>query len=163
MLEKMDQTVFLYRPESFKGVDLTAIAEIFKNDSIAHNEYDSSFIYHCSIGWPNSIIIPDRTFKLKYSKHSKERASERGKVRDLPTHIKLTKSNIIEIHTDNNKYIRKVVVKEAYNKKKNMILVLKLKYKSKRAIVMTVYYNDRNDSYKRLNKRKYNKPNDQTI
>jgi len=157
IIERMNPT--MYKPRSFKIADLEkAIAEMFKKDEVTDSHHDSSFIYHTAIGWPDTIIIPERTFKLKYSKHSEVRAIERGKVRDLPTEIKLTKNNIIEIHTDNNKYIRKVVIKEKYNKKKNLILVLKLKYKTKRAIVMTVYYNDRNDSYQKLNKRKYNKP-----
>ncbi len=148
-----------YQPGSLTMDDLNkAIGDFFK-DEPAVDETACKFMYHRTVGFPKDIIIPNRIFHLGYTTHAKDRAKERvNGLMLLPSLVRLTPENLIEIHTDDNKYIKKAVVKLSYDKKRDIILVLEIKYQLKKAVVITLYYNYKKHSFDTLDKTKYTKP-----
>jgi len=122
-------------------------------------EKDCKYVYHKTVGFPKDIVIPDRIFDLGYTTHARGRARQRvNGLMVLPTFVRITKENLIEIHTDDNKFIKKAVVKLNYDKKRDIVLVMEIQYSKKKAVVITLYYNNKNHSFDTLDKTKYNKP-----
>lgn len=135
-----------------------AFGQFDVDDAPIRNENDCLFIYHRSIGFPKNIVIPNRMFHLEYTTHAKQRAAERiSGLMVLPTVVRLTDSNLIEIHSDDNRFIKKAIVRINYNKYKDLILVLDIHFELFKAAVITLYYNNRNQSFESLDKTRYNK------
>lgn len=118
--------------------------------------------YHKSIGFPATLIIPDKEVYLGYTKHAKKRKKRPGQfeIKKVPSRIKINKKNIIEITTDNDVNSEIVLIKHPYTKHKNMIMVLQLTSK-KNATVITFWINRKKDKHSSLNTNLYNKPNKQ--
>lgn len=148
-----------YVPGSLTLNDLeTAIDSMFVKDKTSQ---DCKYIYHKTVGFPKSIVIPDRIFHLGYTNHAKERARDRVKgVMVLPSIVRLTRENLIEIHTDDNKFIKKAVVKLCYDKKRDIVLAMEIRYQEKKAVVITLYYNKKNHSFETLDKTKFTIPDE---
>lgn len=102
----------------------------------------NTLTYKMKEGIPESIVIPTNFFNIGYTTHAKQRAIERGdKMMILPTCIKLTKKNLIEVYmSDNNKHIKKAVVSLPFNKAKKIVLVLQIVKRENKAIALTVYF-----------------------
>jgi hypothetical protein len=112
-------------------------------------------LYHRDIGFPESLRIPTGTRALWYSTHAKQRFE--GKYKGnliLPSYIKITSENVIEIATKNNIDCDKIVVRTNYDDRKDMCLVL-IPNKGK---VVTIWINNKDDKHESLNKEKYNTP-----
>jgi hypothetical protein len=150
----------MYKPGEFSlSVLMDSLKDFFSSDP-ADFETDCKFVYHKTVGFPDTIIIPNRIFNLGYTNHARNRAKQRvkGAFAVLPTFVRLTNENLIEIHTDDNKFIKKAVVKLHYDKTRDIVLVLDIKFPQKKAVVVTLYYNLKNHSFDTLDKTKYNKP-----
>lgn len=151
----------MYKPGEFSVSAMINELEDFFTKDHTQFETECKYLYHKTIGFPESIIIPNRIFNLGYTNHARNRAKERmkGVFRVLPTFVRLTPENLIEIHTDDNRYIKKAVVKLHYDTNRDIILVLDIKYPQKKAVVVTLYYNAKNHSFETLDKSKFTKPN----
>lgn len=161
LLKTLQEEAKTYEPDqlTLQMVD-DAIGKLFtKSEPIHWGEKDCKYIYHKTVGFPKDIVIPNRIFNLGYTTHAQNRAKERvNGLMLLPTFVRMTPENLIEIHTDDNKYIKKAVVKLHYDKKRDIILVMEIQYEKKKAVVITLYYNKKNHSFDTLDKTKYNKP-----
>jgi len=157
----------IQNPSQYKPGSLTLedVGNIFgKSEQPIHwGERDSKFIYHKTIGFPETIVVPDNIFNLGYTTHAKERAKQRvNGLMLVPTFVRMTDANLIEVHTDDNKVIKKAVVKLHYDKKRDIILVMEIQYERRKAVVITLYYNKKNHSFDTLDKTKYNVPEQRT-
>lgn len=148
-----------YVPGSLTLDDLeAAIGNMFVKEK---TNQDCKYIYHKTVGFPKDIVVPDRIFHLGYTNHARERARDRVKgFMVLPSIVRLTQENLIEIHTDDNKFIKKAVVKLHYDKKRDIVLVMEIRYPEKKAVVITLYYNKKNHSFETLDKTKFTKPDE---
>lgn len=117
-------------------------------------------IYHKEIGFPETIRIPENIeYELKYTRHAlvrKERISK-GKICVIPHMARVTKNNLVEMFTDDNKIIKKAVIRTEYNKYQDIVMVLELLPKHK-AKVITFWLNAKKDNHYTLNKTKYTQP-----
>lgn len=112
-------------------------------------------LYHKEIGFPESIDIKEGMVNLWYSAHARERIEGRYKgFLILPSFIKITKNNVIEISTEDNITCDKVLVRTKYDEKKDICIVL-LPHNGK---VVTLWTNYRDDKHETLDKTKYNTP-----
>lgn len=116
--------------------------------------------YHFTIGFPKTLIIPDRLFKLAYSKHALARAKERmPNITILPTVVRLTASNLMEVRTDSEgKFIQTAIVKLHWDKKKYLVLVLDVQFHKYKAVVITTYFDYKTNPFDTLDKSNYNVP-----
>lgn len=112
-------------------------------------------LYHKELGFPEKLQFKSEyALHLKYTQHAK-RASQSdryGKI-ELPKYLIFNRHDIIEVETDDNKIIKKVVVRTKYNKKYDLCLAILLENN----IVKTVWLNSVEDKHKTLNKSKYEK------
>ena len=119
-------------------------------------------IYHKSIGFPSSLILPTNfTFNLVYSNHALKKIFLQYFIYGatiVPITIIVKKKNIIEVHTTKKSKIKKIVIRTSYDKKKDIIFVLELKYHSSEAKVITLWLNNKKDKHYTLDKTKYDKP-----
>jgi hypothetical protein len=112
-------------------------------------------LYHKDIGFPTSLDIPEGMVSLWYSAHAKDRIV--GKYKGqliLPTFIKITKNNTVEVSSEDNITVNKVMVRTTYNEKKDICVVL-IPQTGK---VVTLWMNYKNDKHDTLDKSKYDKP-----
>lgn len=128
------------------------------------------YIYHKDLGFPNTLHIPDFQVHLEYSHHAQERTKRKKLNQDgsesdtmlydlnlLPKMVRISKENIFEIETKNNKRCKKVLIRIKYDNKRDMILVLQILHK-KLAKVVTLWLNARKDNHKTINMEKYTIP-----
>jgi len=116
-------------------------------------------IYHRDIGFPKTLVIPEVTVSLGYTRHAQERKNESYKLMVVPTVVKIQPSNVVEAHTDDNINITKVLVRINYNKTQDMLLVLQPILEKGLAKVITLWVNNKRDVHKTL-KKQYDKPCD---
>lgn len=112
-------------------------------------------LYHKDIGFPESLDIKEGMVNLWYSAHARERI--KGKYKGfliLPSFVKITKTNVIEVSTENNITCDKVLIRTKYDDKKDICIV----FLPSTGKVVTLWTNYRNDEHKALNTTKYNKP-----
>jgi hypothetical protein len=112
-------------------------------------------LYHKDIGFPASLRIPEGIVNLWYSGHAKDRIV--GKYKGqliLPTFIKITKNNTVEVSTENNIVVNKLLVRTDYDNKKDICVVLN----PDTGKVITLWINYKNDKHESLNRTKYDIP-----
>jgi hypothetical protein len=117
-------------------------------------------IYHRDIGFPESLIVPyDTVLELRFTNHAKERmVRDEYKVIVLPTLVKLTQTNIIELYTENNTDIKKILMRVAYDYSRDIVLVIEPLFNKGAAKVVTFWLNHKKDHHKALDMTKYAKP-----
>jgi hypothetical protein len=117
-------------------------------------------IYHRSIGFPDSLIIPRKKLELKYSYHALARVKQRTKKKKLPLKsIMLTFKKLVEVWTTaNNKNIQLCTFKTSFKDKNDVIFVIKPNFKKSTAKVITIWLDRSDQDYRNINKSKYDTP-----
>ena len=112
-------------------------------------------LYHKALGFPKDFK-PLPLFNLKYGPHAIDAAKfdNYGPISSLPKHFLPRIAEIIEIETDLNGELIKLVSRQVHDKELDLILVISIKDK----FVKTVWRNMRSDKHLTLDKTKYNKP-----
>ena len=112
-------------------------------------------LYHRDIGFPQSLDLKYQyTFDLTYSKHAQEAAnSDRYGEIKLPQGVSFPKSSVVEVETEDDVTITKMVVR--YNYPLNDKLDLCLVIIPQTGFVKTVWINEAKDKHKTLDKSKY--------
>lgn len=114
-------------------------------------------LYHRDIGFPESLELQyGYTFDLTYSKHAQEAAkTDRYGLIKLPQGITFHKDRIIEVETEDNVTVTKMVVRMNYplNNKLDIVYVII----PQTGLVKTVWINAVSDKHTTLNKNKYEK------
>ena len=114
-------------------------------------------LYHKEIGFPN-VKLPEGIYEIKkYSYHAiREAQSDRyGEAKKLPTHVDMSKVDLFEIEVENNKVI-KAAVRTHYDDKLDLIIVFMPQTHNN--FVKTVWFNERTDQHRTLNRSAYNIP-----
>ncbi len=115
-------------------------------------------LYHSELGLPeNTKSYFGRKFKLNYSNHAKQAAiSDRyGVISKPPFSIEITKDNIIEVETDENKVIRKLVIRIPYDGQTDLALAIIPDYSQ--ALVKSCWLNKKSDAHSTLRTELYQK------
>lgn len=90
-------------------------------------------IYHKQIGFPKTLVIPEATLQLSYTKHALERQEKDYKLLVTPAMIILKPSNVFEVYTEDDLSIKKALVRISYNKTQDMILVIQPTFEKKQS------------------------------
>lgn len=112
-------------------------------------------IYHKDIGFPESLKVPEGIRNLRYSGHAKERFE--GKYKGqliLPSFIRITKNNLVEVSTDDNIIINKVMVRTHYDNRKDICVV----FNPNSGKVVTLWINRKDDAHDSFDKTRYTIP-----
>lgn len=112
-------------------------------------------LYHFELGFPSSLVIKDQyTFNLKYSLHALEAAkSDRYGKMKLPERVVIPRNYIVEVATDNNIDVNKIVFRIPYEYREDLDLCLVVIPETQ--FVKTVWFNKATDTHKTLDIEKY--------
>jgi hypothetical protein len=108
--------------------------------------------YHRELGFPKTIILPQNPLYLIYSKHATVRYGENALNFNLKK-IKIKLEDIIEIRTKDNIKCSSLLVRKKLDSNRDIILSLKISIK--KAVVITLWVNNKKDNHKTLNKNLY--------
>lgn len=111
-------------------------------------------LYHTDLGFPNSLELKEEyLIEPKYSIHAlKASKKDRYGIITLPKIIEFNKKAIIEVETQDNIHVDKVVVRLPYLRELDLCIVIILETN----VVKTVWLNNKNDKHLTLNVKKYN-------
>lgn len=116
-----------------------------------------NFIYHRGIGFPKTINLSQGFTFLRYTKHAAERqALKYDGLKVLPSTVNINWGNVVEIHTDDNVNVKKLLLRINYDKYRDMVLAIQVL--PKYAKVITFWLNDKKDKHTHLDKTKYTHP-----
>jgi len=116
-------------------------------------------IYHKDIGFPSNLLLLDMYVNLKYSRHAIKKNEElKHKLEITKELVRIKASEIIELHITKKGWLKKIVLRTAYNNKKDIIFVIELFLFSMKAKVVTFWLNNKKDKHYTLDKTKYTKP-----
>lgn len=117
-------------------------------------------IYHREIGFPESLLVPyDIVLNLGFTNHAKERMiRDEYKIIVLPTVVKLTKENIVEMYTEDKKTLVKVLMRVPYDYSRDIVLVIQPDFTKNKGKVITFWLNHKKDQHPALDMTKYTKP-----
>lgn len=117
----------------------------------------NNFIYHRDIGFPKSINLLQGFTHLRYTNHAAERQADKyDGLKVLPSTLNINWKNIVEIHTDDNVFVKKILVRIHYDKHRDMVLAIQPL--EKYAKVITFWLNKKKDQHTHLDKTKYTHP-----
>lgn len=111
-------------------------------------------LYHADIWLPEVLTKQIKPlFSLSYSVHARQAArnDRYGEIVNLPRHYIPRISKTIELESDDNYNLIKVVARQYYNEWFDLILVVNVEAK----LVKTVWLNSRLDLHKTLDRTKY--------
>lgn len=112
-------------------------------------------LYHVEVFMPR-VVLPRGKFILKYTQHAIRAAqTDRYGNIPLPTHLNTNLFRVIEVETDNNKNVRKVVYKGMLDEKRDIAIVCIPD--NDMMVVKTVWANECTDKHATLNRDKYDK------
>lgn len=110
-------------------------------------------LYHRDIGFPSQVAIPAGTMRVAYTKHAINAAqNDRYGAAQLPATIHYDVAQVFEVEISGNT-CTKICVRLPYDDKRDLCVVLRGN------LVVTVWFNRRNDSHKTLDASRYSKPN----
>jgi hypothetical protein len=114
-------------------------------------------LYHAEVGIPASArgqIKP--IFGLHYSPHAREEAvhDRYGHVKELPRHFLPRVAKVIEVETDDQGKLVKVLARQQYDARDDIVYAVNVATK----VVKTVWRNSRNDTHRTLDRAKYALP-----
>ena len=117
-------------------------------------------LYHKDIGFPDNLQLPpgfNPVMTLNYGSHAKQAAQDDryGEMR-LPHRIDLRKGETVEIGVT-GRTVTKLVVRFSYNDRLDIVMVIM----PAKSFVKTVWFNEKGDTHKTLNRSKYADPNQQ--
>lgn len=116
--------------------------------------------YHKEIGLPDTIIIPEALYHLHYTDHAIERKNDYSLL-VLPTVVRTNKNNVFEIYTQDDIVCIKILVRVAYDRNRDISLVLEI-LPDKKTRVVTFWLNNKKDKHRHFNKERYVHPNNKT-
>lgn len=112
-------------------------------------------LYHRDLGFPSTLVLNDLYYRLvTYSQHAL-RASKEDRYGDinLPKIVMFGIKDIIEVETNDNINVQKVLVRIPYSDDFDLCLVILLE----NSLVKTVWLNSVDDKHFTLVKEKYTK------
>lgn len=134
----------------------------FINNSITFDKQLKEMLYHRKIGFPDTLKIPSVTLQLGYTTHARQRKDKDYNLLVVPTIVKIVPKNVIEIDTEDDININKMLIRIQYTKSQDMILVLNPNFKKRTASVITLWVNDKRDHHSN-NKKEYSIPKTYSI
>ncbi len=111
-------------------------------------------LYHHQVFMPKNLLMPTAPFLLNYSTHAKIAANnDRYGLIKLPASIDPKYAKVIEVETDDNDNVIKIVYRTPYNNQKALCIVVV----PAERLVKTVWLNERLDKHQTLNTSKYSR------
>lgn len=116
-----------------------------------------SGLFHKEIGFPN-VKLPEGRYELgKYSHHALRAAEDDryGEAKVLPKSIDMSQVDLVEIEVENDKVV-KAVVRTDYDSKLDLVIVFMPQTHDN--FVKTVWFNEKTDQHRTLQRWKYDIP-----
>lgn len=112
-------------------------------------------LYHFQLGFPETLKIKEQyVFNLTYSKHALRAAStDRYGTMRLPESVVIPRDYIVEVETEDNVEVDKIVFRVPYEYKEDLDLCIVVVQSTQ--FVKTVWFNKITDTHTTLDKRKY--------
>lgn len=111
-------------------------------------------LYHYKLGIPRNLVTKFGLINLNYGLHALERAYEKaGKNFPVPKKLNTDTASVIEVETNPNGELIKVLYRIRYNAREDLCIVI-IPWTWK---VKTVWLNDVDDKHYTLNERPYTK------
>lgn len=108
-------------------------------------------LYHTDIRLPANFVAPAQTVTVDYSDHARKAAhNDRYGFMDLPYTLPLRSGKVIEVGMENGR-VAKILFRFQYDNDLDMCIVLI----PGRWFAKTVWFNERTDSHKTLDRSKY--------
>ena len=115
-------------------------------------------LYHKDIGFPQNVKMPEGTYELRnYSRHALRAAEDDryGVAKDLPRRINMAQVDLVEIQVERNSVV-KAVVRADYDSRLDLVIVFMPQTPDN--FVKTVWFNEKCDQHKTLQRWKYDVP-----
>jgi hypothetical protein len=114
-------------------------------------------VYHKAVWMPENLKRLAFTIKPKLTKHAKREAAtdKLGYIR-LPNSIRVDHCNIIEVYTNNQGQIEKLLIRQPHDALNDACLIIKPD-----GLIITCWLNRRTDSHKTLDTTRYAKKGEQ--
>ncbi len=110
-------------------------------------------LYHYQVFMPK-LKLPVGTMELIYGRHALTSAkNDRYGLIRLPNFLDLTQAKVIEVETDDNKNVVKVVYRTKLDNTRDLCIVVLVDT----CFVKTVWINKANDQHRTLDTQRYNK------
>ena len=116
-----------------------------------------SGLFHKEIGFPD-VKLPEGKYELrKYSQHALRAAQDDryGEAKSLPKSIDMSRADLVEIEVENNKVV-KAVVRTDYDNRLDLVIVFMPETHNN--FVKTVWFNEKTDQHRTLQRWKYDIP-----
>jgi hypothetical protein len=107
-------------------------------------------LYHRQIGFPSGVKLPRCIVKLTYSSHARSKGISTWR---LPHSLDFSKATIIEIETNAQYRIVKLLCRITFSKRCDLVLAV-----HPDGFVRTVYINSKNDHHSTLCENRYLRP-----
>lgn len=112
-------------------------------------------LYNIQTGLPDGLDSICGIYKLQLTNHAKQSAnSDRYGRIEIPQFARIEIDSIFEVELNDYDQIEKVLIRQAYDQKNDLILVL-IPRSGHIAILKTVWLNRSNDNHSTLDKTKY--------
>lgn len=113
-------------------------------------------LYHVQVYMPASLQFPKGEFALKYTEHAMREANRDryGKIA-VPAKLNTYQYRIIEVETDVQQNITKIVYKGRYDRDRDLVIVAIPNGQT--MTVKTVWINEKFDNHRTLDRNKYDK------
>lgn len=117
-------------------------------------------LYHRNIGWPGDVRWPEGRYRLVYTRHARtEAAVDKYRPIQLPPTIELYGiGRIVEAEIREDGTVTKLVARVPYDVWHDLALVLVPGKEYNVFVVKTVWLNERNDTHRSLDARRYTRP-----
>lgn len=112
-------------------------------------------LYHFQLGFPETLKIKEQyTFNITYSKHALEAArTDRYGIMKLPERVVIPRTYIVEVETQDNIEVDKIVFRIPYEYDDTLDLCLVIIPNN--SLCKTLWLNKVEDLHKSLNKERY--------
>jgi hypothetical protein len=110
-------------------------------------------LYHHKLGFPTNLPLPIGQFKLVYTHHARSKG-----LPYYPPSFSTFEARVIEIEVNLQGEIRKILYRMPYQGHLDKDILLAITHENGKAIVRTVYLNDRSDNHATLNTVRYTRP-----
>lgn len=112
--------------------------------------------FHRSIGFPDSLLLPEGEYPITKTSHAKERSNvnEYGSFA-LPDTIEFSRRDIVEVKV-RDKQVWRILIRQSYNSEFDVCYVLEFPDYT----LVTSWRNHKHDTRETVDKRDYNHPNE---
>jgi hypothetical protein len=112
--------------------------------------------YHICIGFPKTIILPEKEMHVIYTNHALKQMQKRGIKKSYPS-LKIQPQEVIEVRTKDNVNCTSLLIRKELNEKTDIVISVKINSPNTCTII-TMWKNNKEDHHNELNEKLYDLP-----